>query len=202
MTGVLRELTPARRGATAPERADPRAQAGRCGQTSISTLDSRAAEPHAARGAPVYPARAAGGSRPDLRICRRSRLGAGRERRGEEGQQGEAGLTLVSHPQFLIAPVEGKRPGSEGNRAIVGIERPFAFDREDHEVRRTVGVRGKGLARAEPDETDVGLRALKERLSHHSVAVVGRSLAEADDVHHRSIARCELGQDRWSGNAA
>jgi hypothetical protein len=146
--------------------------------------------------------RAADASRPDLRICRRSRLGAGRERRGKEGQQGEAGLTLVSHTQLLIAPVEGKRPGSEGNRAIVGIERSLAFDREDHEIRRTVSVRGKGLARAEPDETDIGLRALKERLSHHSVAVVGRSVAEADDVHHRSIARRELGRYRWTGIAA
>jgi hemerythrin HHE cation binding domain-containing protein len=126
----------------------------------------------------------------------------GRERRGQEGQQGEAGLALVSHTQLLIAPVEGKRPGSEGNRAIVGIERPFAFDREDHEIRRTVGMRGEDLARAEPDETDIGLRALKERLSHHLAAVAARSIAEADDVHHRSIARCEPGRYRWSGRAA
>ena len=38
---------------------------------------------------------------------------SGRERRGEEGQQGEAGPTLVGHAQLLITPVEGKGTGPE-----------------------------------------------------------------------------------------
>ena len=37
----------------------------------------------------------------------------------------------------------------------------------------------------------IALRALKERLSHHPVAVVARSVAESDDVHDRSTALCE-----------
>jgi len=67
-------------------------------------------------------------------VRRWSRLGAGREWRGEKGEQGETGPTFVGHAQLLITTVEGKGTRSELNHATVGFEDPFTFHREEHEI--------------------------------------------------------------------
>ena len=65
---------------------------------------------------------------------RPSRPRARWERRGQERQQGEAGLTGVGHTQLLIASIGGKRPSPDANGAIAGIEGPFTLDHEEHEI--------------------------------------------------------------------
>jgi len=118
---------------------------------------------------------------------------SGWERRREEGQQREACLTFVGDTQLLVTSVGGERACCEGHAAVPRLQHPLAFDGVDHQLRRSVGVWGEGLAGAKPNHPDIGLCAFEERLGHHSLAVVGGGVGESDDVHHDSIARCQLG---------
>ena len=96
---------------------------------------------------------------------------------------------MVGDAQLLIAPVEGKRARAERDGASFGFEYRLALHSKEHEIRGAVAMRGQSLARAQPDNPDIGLRAFEKWLRNHSIVVVSRGVAQADDVHCCSIAQ-------------
>ena len=116
-------------------------------------------------------------------------LRARRERRSKEGKQRKTSRAFVGHAQLFVTPIEREGSRAERNPAVVHMKNTLTFHREQHEIRLAMAMRRQILARTEPNDPNVGPRALDERHCHRTVAVEPRGVPQTRDLHHHhSIA--------------